>query len=107
LLATDRAPQTLTDITARPVASIGDENAHLALPPSSHGKERAMLKRRRFKQSMPLKDRLAAFAGDMREKASRLEPGTQQDELLRKARQADTASHLDDWANSPELQPPK
>jgi hypothetical protein len=27
--------------------------------------------------------------------------------LLRRARQADTAAHLDEWANSPGLQPPK
>ena len=66
-----------------------------------------MMERRRFKQSLPLKERLATFADDMRQKAARLEPGAEQDECLRKARQADTASHLDDWANSPGLQPPK
>lgn len=66
-----------------------------------------MLKRRRFKSSLPLKDRLAAFAEDMREKAARLKPGREHDEFLRKARQADTASHLDEWANSPGLQPPR
>jgi hypothetical protein len=66
-----------------------------------------MLKRRRYKQSMPLKDRLAAFAEDMRQRAARLKPGSEQDEYLRKARQADTACHLDDWANSSGLQPPK
>jgi hypothetical protein len=26
--------------------------------------------------------------------------------LIKKARQAETASHLDDWVNSHELQPP-
>lgn len=56
---------------------------------------------------MPLKDRLAAFAEDMRQRAARLKPGSEQDEYLRKARQADTACHLDDWANSSGLQPPK
>ena len=60
-----------------------------------------MLDRRRF-QSMPLKDRLAAFAEDMRAKASRLEPGTRQEELLLKARQADTAV---DWFDSRGLRP--
>jgi len=29
------------------------------------------------------------------------------DELIRKARQADTASHIDEWINSPGLQAPK
>jgi hypothetical protein len=66
-----------------------------------------MIKRRRFDQSIPLKDRLAAFAKDMRERASRLRPGAERDDLLRRARQADTASHIDDWANSQGLRPPK
>jgi hypothetical protein len=65
-----------------------------------------MSKRRRFNPSSPLKDRLAAFAEDMRQKAAQLKSGAQQEELLRKARQAETASHLDEWANSPGLQPP-
>ena len=66
-----------------------------------------MLKRRRSKQTIPLKDRLAAFAKEMVEQASILPPGAEKEDLLRRARRADTASHLDDWANSLELQPPK
>lgn len=66
-----------------------------------------MLRRRRFKQTTSLKDRLAAFARDAREKAERKPADIERDDLLKKARQADTASHLDDWANSPALQPPK
>jgi hypothetical protein len=65
------------------------------------------MQRRRFKQTTSLKDRLASFARQAREKASRLRPGHEQDALLKKARQADTAAHLDEWASSPELQPPK
>jgi hypothetical protein len=63
--------------------------------------------RRRVKQEHSLKDRIAAFAEDLREKASRLSPGAERDDLLRRARQADTAQHLEEWANSPGLQPPK
>jgi hypothetical protein len=63
-------------------------------------------KHRRSKQTISLKDRLTAFANEAREKALLLPPGIEKDDLLRKARQADTASHLDDWANSLELQPP-
>ena len=63
--------------------------------------------RRRFKQSESLQDRLMKFAKEARDKASRLPPGPEQDNMLRKARQADTASHLDDWLGSLELQPPK
>jgi hypothetical protein len=62
---------------------------------------------RRTKQTISLKDRLASFAKEVREKASQLRPGPEQDALLKKARQADTAAHLDKWANSPGLQPPK
>ncbi len=65
------------------------------------------MKRRRVKQSTSLQDRLASFAKDAREKAARLRPGPERDELLSKARQAETASHVDEWANSPELQPLK
>jgi hypothetical protein len=66
-----------------------------------------MSERRRFKQTNSLQDRLQAFADDVREEASNLPPGPQKDELLKKVRQADTASHLDAWASSPGLQPPK
>jgi hypothetical protein len=65
------------------------------------------MQRRRFKQSTSLKERLASFAKEIRDKASRLPPGTERDTLLKKASQADTAAHLDEWANSPGLQPPK
>ena len=34
-------------------------------------------------------------------------PGVQKDEMLRKARQADTACHLEEWVNSSGLQAPK
>ncbi len=65
------------------------------------------MKRRRIKQDTPLQERLAMFSQELREKALMLPPGLEKDDLLRRARQADTASHLDDWANSPGLQPPK
>jgi hypothetical protein len=63
--------------------------------------------RRRSKQSESLQDRLMKFAKEAREKASRLPPGSEREDMLRKARQADTASHMDDWVNSLELQSPK
>jgi hypothetical protein len=66
-----------------------------------------MKARRRFKQITSFQDRLGAFALDAREEAERLPPCAERDDLLRKARQADTAANLDAWANSPGLQPPK
>jgi hypothetical protein len=65
------------------------------------------MQRRRFKQKLSLQDRLALFAKAAREKASLLPPGAEKDELLRKAQQADTAVHLNEWANSPGLQAPE
>jgi hypothetical protein len=61
----------------------------------------------RRQQTEPLQDRIASFARGVREKASQLPPGKEKDDLLRRARLADMASHLDDRANSPGLQPPK
>ena len=62
--------------------------------------------RRRFKQLESLQDRLMKFAKEAREKASRLPPGPVQEDMLRKARRAETAFHMDDWLSSQELQPP-
>jgi hypothetical protein len=42
---------------------------------------------------VPLQDRLASFAKDIRERAASLPPGNERDELLRKAGQADFASN--------------
>jgi hypothetical protein len=66
-----------------------------------------MQPRRRFKQTTPLKERLTSFAREVRERASRLPSGFERDNLLKKAREAETAAHLDDWVNSPGLQPPR
>jgi hypothetical protein len=45
-------------------------------------------------------DRLAVFAQDAREKASRLPPGPARSDLLQKASRADEAAQLEDWARS-------
>jgi hypothetical protein len=63
-------------------------------------------RRRRFKQAVPLKDRLMSFASELREAASMLPSGQDKDDLLKRARRCDTAAHLDDWIRSPELQAP-
>ena len=66
-----------------------------------------MFKRRRFKQQLTLHDRLAAWAKQVQEQAASLPPGAERDALMKKARQADVANHLDVWAKSLGLQPPK
>jgi hypothetical protein len=65
------------------------------------------MQRRRFKQTLTFPDRLKTFAEDLKAKASELRPGPERDTLLKKARQAEIASNIDEWANSPGLQPPK
>jgi hypothetical protein len=45
-------------------------------------------------------ERLSAFAEEERKKVSSLPPGLEREAALRKIRQADTAAHLDEWANS-------
>ncbi len=52
-----------------------------------------MTERRRFKQAKSLKERLIAFAEEARGKA-KLVVGAERDELLKKARRADTAAHM-------------
>jgi hypothetical protein len=65
------------------------------------------MERRRVKQIQSLEDRLAEEAKRLREKAKSLPPGVARETLLRKARQAETGSHISEWLRSPELQPPK
>jgi hypothetical protein len=42
----------------------------------------------------------------LREEAKLLPPGAVRDATIRAARQADTAAHLNEWANSPGLRSP-
>jgi hypothetical protein len=66
-----------------------------------------MMKRRRFKQTTTLEERLAQEAQRLREEAKRLPHGPEREILLRKARQAETGSHMSEWLRSPGLQPPE
>ena len=63
--------------------------------------------RRRFEQPQSLKQRLAEQGKRLREEAKLIAPGVERDTLLRKARQAETAAHIDEWLRSRGLQPPK
>jgi hypothetical protein len=66
-----------------------------------------MTKRRRFQQGRALGERLIEEARRARVEAEHLPPGAERDGLLKKARQAVTAAHINDWINSPGLQPPE
>lgn len=65
-----------------------------------------MHKRRRFKQTVSLEQRLTNEASRLREEAKLMRPCARRDGLIRKARQLDTASHMSEWLNSPGLRPP-
>ena len=59
------------------------------------------------KPKRPLQDRLALHALRLKEEAQALRPGPDRDAIIRRARHAETASHVDDWLLSPGLQPPE
>jgi hypothetical protein len=64
--------------------------------------------RPRVKHKLTFEERLAEEAKKCKEAAEREPPGsTSQQVLLRRARQAETASHISDWLRSPGLQSPK
>jgi hypothetical protein len=65
-----------------------------------------MALRRRITQSSPLEVRLIEEAKRLREEAKEHPPGADREALMRKARQAETGSHMSEWLASPGLQPP-
>jgi hypothetical protein len=66
------------------------------------------MRRRRVKQNTSLDERLAEQARQIRIQAEALPQGSKKrDGLMREARQADTASHMNEWLSSPGLRPPK
>jgi hypothetical protein len=66
-----------------------------------------MQMRRRFKQTTSLQDRLSEFIAGARSEAEAAPGGSDEYELRKKIRQAETAANIEAWANSPGLQPPK
>lgn len=65
------------------------------------------MQRRRFKQTITLEQRLADEARRLREEAELLPHDPVRDAALRRARQAETGSHMSEWLSSPGLQAPK
>lgn len=63
-------------------------------------------RRRRFKHTQPLLERLAEEAEHLQKAADTLPPGSQRDAVLRKIRLNETALHMTEWLNSPGLKPP-
>lgn len=62
--------------------------------------------RRRFEQFDPLDKRLAEQAERLRKEARGIPPGIEREKLIRRAKQAETASHINEWLTSPGLRAP-
>jgi len=60
------------------------------------------------RRSVPhtFEDRIAAEKAKLEAQIVQLRPGPQMDEILKKIRQLETASHMNEWLSSPGLQPP-
>ena len=55
----------------------------------------------------PLQDRSTPEGMRLKEEANELPPGPLRDARIRRARQAVTASHMNEWLSSPGLQAPQ
>jgi hypothetical protein len=66
-----------------------------------------MSQQRRPQQSDPLEECLAEETKRLREEAKRLPSGAAREEALRRARRAETGSHVSEWLRSPGLRPPR
>ena len=51
-------------------------------------------------------DRLTLEANRLQDEAHKLSDGPLRDAMIRKARQSETAAHIDQWLSSPGLQSP-
>ena len=65
------------------------------------------MQRNRTKHTFTFQERLAAEAIRLKEQGRQLPPSREREELLRRARQTETAAYIDQWLSSPGLQPPK
>lgn len=63
-------------------------------------------RRRRTPQTRSLEERMAEQAAKLKEQASQLPAGAEREALLKRARIAETGSHISDWIQSTGLQPP-
>lgn len=62
-------------------------------------------RRRRFKQTTTLAQRLTEQASRLRDQATTLSPGQEQSQLWRKVHQAETALRIEEWLCAPGAAP--
>ena len=66
------------------------------------------MRRRRFKQTISLEERIAERAAEIRARAEALPPRSEErQQLERKARVAEIGAHMNEWLTSPGLHPRK
>jgi hypothetical protein len=66
------------------------------------------MQRRRFQNTLTFPDRMTKEAERFKREAHSKPPGQEREELLTKARQAETAADIDEWISSrPGLQLPR
>jgi hypothetical protein len=65
------------------------------------------MERRNFKKSAPLNQRLDEQAKRLRKEAQGTPPGFEREKLIRHARLAETAAHIEKWLTSAGLQAPR
>jgi hypothetical protein len=65
------------------------------------------MQQRSRSKSHSFEDRIAAEKARVKEQLAGVSHGPQRDALVKKIRQLDIASHLNDWLRSPGLQPPE
>ena len=63
--------------------------------------------RSRIMHRATFEERLAEEARRLKEQAKKAAAGREREALLRKARQAETGAHINEWITSPGLVPPK
>jgi hypothetical protein len=68
---------------------------------------RSAMERRHFTETVQLEKPTAEQAKPLRNEARGTPPGVKRDDLIRRARQIETACHVKEWLSSPGLQPPK
>ena len=64
------------------------------------------MQRSHFKQTVPLELRLEEHAKRLRQEAGSTPSGAEREKLIRRARQAETASHINQWVSSKGFLPP-
>jgi hypothetical protein len=66
------------------------------------------MRRRRFKQTISLEERIAVRAAEIRARVEALPPGSEERQRMeRKARVAEVGAHMNEWLTSPGAHPPK